>query len=49
MGGAVETGGGGRAWSSAARLRADHEHRAFEREYGEHRDAVLGMLGAQFP
>jgi DNA-directed RNA polymerase specialized sigma24 family protein len=49
MGGAVETDGGGRAWSSAVRLRADREVQAIEREYRDHRGAVLAMLGAQFP
>jgi RNA polymerase sigma factor (sigma-70 family) len=49
MSGLVDTGGSGRALSGVARLRADHEERAIEREYREHREAVLGMLGAQFP
>lgn len=49
MDGLVDTGGSGRAVSSVARLRADLDDRAVEREYREHRDAVLAMLTAQFP
>jgi RNA polymerase sigma factor (sigma-70 family) len=49
MAGLVDTDGGGRAVGSVARLRVDLEGRAVEREYREHRDAVLAMLAAQFP
>ena len=49
MAGLVDTSDGGRAWGRAGFLRPADDARTFEREYREHRDAVLGMLGAQFP
>lgn len=49
MAGLVDTGGDERAWSRAGSVRPGVDERTFEREFREHRDAVLAMLGAQFP
>lgn len=49
MAGLVDTGSDGRARGSGSRLRPRLAEGAIEREYREHRAAVLAMLGAQFP